>query len=208
MLDAVESYSHIPHRQRLLAASVAGLSSPAGRFLRERLPRWTLAPHPLPPGLFHHLGRAAGDSELSEPLWPVLVTALAMEDLACASRAAIALADRYGASGDTQARDGVLRALRNAATASHAAIALACLALGWPSDPATREMVTWGRRQQALPVRVIALGAVLGVLRRALQQQAYQNAPSPEHNRCPRTSGAGSSACSTPTMSMTACGAP
>jgi len=179
VLDAIEAHPHIPHRQRLLVASVAGLSSPAGRFLRERLPRWTLAPHPLSPGLFHHLGRAAGDTELGEPLWPVLVAALAMEDLACASRAAIALADRYGASGDTQARDGVLRALRNAATASHAAIALACLALGWPSDPATQEMVTWGRRQQALPVRVTALGSVLGVLRRALTTAGAPECPLP-----------------------------
>ena len=168
VLDAIEAHPHIMHRQRLLAASVTGLPSPAGRFLRERLPRWTLAPHPQPPGLFHHLGRAASDNELGEPLWQVLVAALTMEDLGCVTSAAMALASRYGATGDTQARDGVLRALRNAATASHAAIALACLALGWPSDPATREMVTWGRRQQALPVRVAALGAVLGVLRRAL----------------------------------------
>ena len=55
-----------------------------------------------------------------------------------------------------------------AATVTVTLIALACLAIGWPSDPATREMVAWGRRQQALPVRVTALGAVLGVLRRAL----------------------------------------
>jgi hypothetical protein len=80
VLDVIETHPHIPHRQRLLAASVAGLPSPAGRFLRERLPRWTLAPHPLPPGLFHHLGRPASDTELGEPLWPVLVAALAMED--------------------------------------------------------------------------------------------------------------------------------
>ena len=179
VLDAIEAHPHIVHRQRLLTASVAGLPSPAGRFLRERLPRWTLAPHPLPPGLFHHLGRAADDTELGEPLWPVLVAALAMEDLSCASSAAIALASRYGATGDTQARDGVLRALRNAATASHAANALACLALGWPSDPATREMVTWGRRQQALPVRVTALGAVLGVLRRALTTAGAPECPLP-----------------------------
>ncbi len=179
ILDAIETHPHVPHRQRLLAASVAGLSNPAGRFLRERLPRWTLAPHPVPPALFHHLGRAVGDTELDKPLWPVLVAALAMEDLACASSAAIALADRYGATGDPQARDGVLRALRNAATASHAAIALACLALGWPSDPATQEMVTWGRRQQALPVRVTALGAVLGVLRRALSTADAPECPLP-----------------------------
>jgi hypothetical protein len=81
-------------------------------FLRQRLPRWTLAPHPQPPGLFHHLGRAASDNELGEPLWPVLVAALTMEDLGCATSAAIALASRYGATGGTQARDGVLRALR------------------------------------------------------------------------------------------------
>jgi NACHT domain len=55
VLDAIETHSHIAHRQRLLAASVAGLSNPAGRSLRERLSRWTLAPHPLPPALFHHL---------------------------------------------------------------------------------------------------------------------------------------------------------
>ena len=134
---------------------------------------------PLPPALFHHLGRAVSDTELGEPLWPVLVAALAMEDPACASSAAFALADRYGATGNSQARDGVLRALRNAATASHAAIALACLALGWPSDPATQEMVTWGRRQQALPVRVTALGAVLGVLRRALTTAGAPECPLP-----------------------------
>ena len=180
VLDVIETHPHIPHRQRLLAASVAGLPSPAGRFLRERLPRWTLAPHPLPPGLFHHLGRAASDTELGEPLWPVLVAALAMEDPACAASAAIALAGRYGAAGSAQARDGVLRALRNAATASHAAIALACLALGWPSDPATQEMITWGRRQQALPVRVTALGAVLGVLRRALTTADGPDCPVPD----------------------------
>ena len=87
---------------------------------------------------------------------------------------------RYGAAGDTPARDGVLRALRNAATASHAAIALACLALGWPSDPATQEMITWGRRQQALPVRVTALGAVLGVLRRALTTADAPVCPIPD----------------------------
>ena len=180
VLDVIETHPHIPHRQRLLAASVAGLPSPAGRFLRERLPRWTLAPHPLPPGLFHHLGRAASDTELGEPLWPVLAAALAMEDPACAASAAIALAGRYGAAGDPRARDGVLRALRNAATASHSAIALACLALGWPSDPATQEMVTWGRRQQALPVRVTALGAVLGVLRRALTTAGAPVCPVPD----------------------------
>ena len=167
VLDAIETHPHLPHRQRLLAASVAGLPNPAGRFLRERLPRWTLIPHRLPPALFHHLGQAASDAELDEPLWPVLVAALAMEDTACASSAAIALAGRYGGTGHTQARDGVLRALRNAVTASHAAIALACLVLGWPSDAATQKMVAWGRRQQALPVRVTALSAVLGVLRRA-----------------------------------------
>jgi hypothetical protein len=179
VLDAIETHPHVTHRQRLLAASVAGLSSPAGRLLRERLPRWTLAPHPLPPGLFHHLGRAASDTELDEPLWPILVAALAMEDLGCASSAAIALADRYGATGDTQARDGVLRALRNAATASHAAIALACLALGWPSDPAAQEMATWGRRQAARPVRVTALAAALGVLRRALTTSSGEERPLP-----------------------------
>ena len=145
VLDAIEAHPHVRHRQRLLTASVAGLSNPASRFLRERLPRWTLAPHPLPPALFQHLGRAVSDTELGEPLWPVLVAALAMEDPACASSAAFALADRYGTTGSSQARDGVLRALRNAATASHAAIALACLALGWPSDPATQEMIAWGR---------------------------------------------------------------
>jgi hypothetical protein len=179
VLDAIETHPHIPHRQRLLTASVAGLPSPAGRLLRERLRRWTLAPHPVPPGLFHHLGRAASDSELGQPLWPVLVAALAMEDPACAASAAIALAGRYGATGSAQARDGVLRALRNAATASHAAIALGCLVLAWPSDPATQEMVTWGRRQQALPVRVTALGAVLGVLRRALTTAGAPECPVP-----------------------------
>lgn len=176
VLDAIETHPHFPHRQRLLAASVAGLSNPAGVFLRERLPRWTLAPHPLPPGFFYHLGRAAADTELDEPLWPVLTSALAAEDPACASAAAIALADRYRATGNTQVRDSILRALRNAATASQAAIALACLALGWPSDPAALEMIAWARRQQALPVRVTALGAVLGVLRPALT-----TAGAPEH---------------------------
>ncbi len=101
VLDAVEAHPHVPHRQRLLAASVAGLSNPAGRFLRERLPRWTVAPHPLPPALFHHLGRAVSDTELGEPVWPVLVAALAMEDPACASSAAFALADRYGTTGSS-----------------------------------------------------------------------------------------------------------
>lgn len=179
VLDAIETHPHVLHRQRLLAASVAGLLNPAGRFLRERLRRWTLCPHPLPGALFQHLGRAVSDSELGEPVWPVLVTALAMEDLACASSAAFALADRYGAAGDSQVRDSVLRALRNAATASHAAIALACLALSWPSDPATQEMIAWGRRQQALPVRVTALGAVLGVLRRALTAPDTPECPLP-----------------------------
>ena len=179
VLDAIEAHHHVPHRQRLLAASVDGLSNPAGRSLRERLPRWTLAPHPLPPALFHHLGRAVSDTELGEPVWPVLVAGLAMDDLACASSAAFALADRYGSTGSSQARDGVLRALRNAATASHAAIALACLALGWPSDPATRELIAWGRRQPALPVRVTALGAVLGVLRRALTTPGAPEYPLP-----------------------------
>ena len=171
--------SPAPRLGYLLAASVAGLLNPAGSFLRERLPRWTLAPHSLPPALFHHLGRAISDAELDEPLWPALVAALAMEDQACASSAAFALACRYGASGDTQARDGVLHAVRNAATASHAAIALAGLASGWPSDPATREMIAWGRRQQALPVRVAALGAVLGVVRCALTNDGAPERPLP-----------------------------
>ncbi len=102
-----------------------------------------------------------------------------MDDPACASSAAFALADRYGTTGSSQACDGVLRALRNAATASHAAIALACLALGWPSDPATQEMIAWGRRQPALPVRVTALGAVLGALRRALTTPGAPECPQP-----------------------------
>ena len=168
VLDTVQTHPHLPHRQRLLAVCVAGLSSAAGSLLRERLPRWTLAPQPLPPSLFRHLGQAASDASLHEPVWPVLVAALALEDLAAVCSAAFALADRYGSAGHAEVRDALLNALRNAATADHAALVLLSLTLGWPADRAVQELTAWARRQETLPVCVVALGAVLGVLRRAL----------------------------------------
>jgi NACHT domain len=168
ILDTVEAHPYLAHRRRLLSACAAGLASPAGVFLRERLSRWTLAPQPLPPGLFHQLGKAARDSELDAPVWPLLTAALTLEDLAAVSSAARALAGRYGGNEHAGVHDTLLSALRNAATADHAALILLSLTLGWPGDRDIRELVSWARRQEVLPVRVVALGAVLGVLRRTV----------------------------------------
>jgi hypothetical protein len=166
ILDAIETHPHLAHRQRLLTTCTAGLASPAGVLFRERLPRWVLAPHPMSPGLFYHLGRAASDIDLGEPLWPTLLAGLRLENLEAASGAALALARRYGGTGHAEVRDAVLAVLRESPTADHAALALLCLLHGWPADPATDALTSWARAQEIRAVRTVGLAAVLGVLHR------------------------------------------
>jgi len=170
IFDTIDTHPYLPHRQRLLSACIAGLADPtAGSLLRERLYRWTLAPQPLPPALFQYLGQVASDAELDHPVLPLLTAALTIADLPTAYSATCAIAERYGGANERGEVVGELRAaIRRAPTAEHVALILLGILLGWPDDPQASDLVAWAREQEVLPVRLIALSAVLGVLRRAV----------------------------------------
>ena len=187
ILDVVEVHPHLPHRERLLTAAVAGLGDPAvGALLRTRLGRWAIA-RPLSPGALYALGGVCPDEALPMPVWPRLVATLAGADPKAGYEAAHALAARYGGTDPAgQVRDALVGALGRAPSADRAALILLSLALGWGTDGRVRDLVAAARDQRASALRLTALAAALGLLGDGAQAGVLDGAP---HNESASVSG-------------------
>jgi hypothetical protein len=180
ILDAVEVHPHLPHRERLLAAVVAGLGDrTVDALVRPRLARWAIA-QPMDPGALFAQRRVCADELLPAPVWPRLVAALRGPDPGAAFEAADALAVRYGgAQPDPHVRDALVAALADAPSADPAATILFSLAAGWRHDEQVRELIETARTQHATVLRLTALAAALGVLDPAGQSSDRENGTTP-----------------------------
>lgn len=178
LFDAIEAHPYVIHRQRLLAACTNGLGSPVIRpQLISRLQRWM---NPTSGLALRVLVDLPDDDNLTVAVRTILYRELTNEQLPQVLESAQALAARYRAPSrhSDEVRDELTERARQASTAGHMAAALYGLFLGWPHDEQVRSMLGLARGHETRSVRLVALGAIAGVLR-GLADGQDRNAPRP-----------------------------